>query len=348
MKKNYILKSVLVPMLAMFFVLTSIIKVPASEKLVVMTWGGHWGDTFRKTLAKPFENQFGVTVETEVQQGVQAGLARILAQKNNPQVDVVTTSEPCALVMREQGAIYKFPRGSIPNIENLAPGKNYLAEDWVAYSNTINGIFYRADMIPFEIKTWKDLFDPRLKNLVTVPSVPFASGRFLVTLALINGGSEKNIDPAFEAARRLRPNIAMFFKSDAESIKYIQSGEAAVCSYGLLPNVYKYIGKGSIYKFVIPPQYIIMNLNQMVITNPKNMELATKFINFAISFEANIAYNNELGSFPSVKNAKLPNNLIEQGVSKIDLKNLYFPDEEIISKSIRDWAERWEREIVAR
>jgi putative spermidine/putrescine transport system substrate-binding protein len=346
MKTNSVLKSVSMLVLVVSIILSLIIEVSASEKLVVMTWGGHWGESFRETLAKPFEKQFGITVEVEIQHSTQAGLARILAQKDNPQIDVLNTTEPPAIVMRDQGASYKLPKQSIPNVKNLGPDRRYLTDYWVAFSNTINGIFYRSDKVSFEIKNWQDLFDSRLQKQVTVPFVPFASGRFLLTLALISGGSEKNIEPAFEAGKKLKPNIAMFFKNDAESIKYLQSGEAAVCAYGLMPNVYNLIGRDSKYKFVIPPQYIMVNPNVLVITNPKKQEIATKFINFCLSFEPQFQYNNMMGQLPAVTNAKLPEKLVDLKIIPIDNKNIYIPDDNIVSKNLKDWNERWEKEVV--
>lgn len=332
--------------LGIFLALIFFQEAPAKEKLSVMTWGGNFGDSLKEAFAKPFEKKTGIEVEVEIQAGTQPGLARIVAQKGNPQVDVTTTTEPAALVMRSQGAIYKLPVKSIPHLKNMASDRRFLAEDWVGYYNMPNGIFYRADMVPFEIRNWEDLWDARLKNLITAPVVPFASGRFLVTLALLNGGSERNIDPAFKAAERLKPNIAMFFKTDAESIKYIQAKEAGVCAYGLLPNVYKYLGKDSPYRFVIPQKYIMMVPNLMAITNPKKVELAAKFIDFCLSPEPQHDFANRMGGMPTVTNAKLPQNLTNLKILPIDLKNLYITNEAEVNKNLKQWSERWDREIA--
>ncbi len=332
--------------LAVLIVILSINVVHGKEKLVVMTWGGNYGDSLKEAVATPFEKKFDVEVDVEIQAGTQAGLARILAQKDNPQVDIATTTEAAALMMRSQGAIHKLPMDLIPNSKNLGQDARYKQDDWIAYYNLINGIFYRADMVPFEIKNWEDLWDARLKNRLTVPFVPFASARFLVTLALLNGGSERNIEPGFKAAERLKPNIAMLFKTDAESIKYVQSKEAPVCAYGLLPNVSRYLGKDSIYKFVVPPKFIMVGPNLMVNTNPKKRDLAAKFIDFAISPEVQSKFCDLLGAMPTVTNAKPPEKLAELKIVPIDTKNVYIIDEKVVNDNLKNWSERWDKEIA--
>src|SRR5438093_146916 len=113
------------------------------------------------------------------------------------------------------------------------------------------GLAYRKDLSPFEIKRYEDLLDPRLRGRVASPTAQYSSGRWIVQLAVNDGGSEKNVEPAFEFLRKLKPNIATFVVG-TDPIKVLQSGEAAV-TYLIFSEVAKLLGgPDSPYRFVLP------------------------------------------------------------------------------------------------
>ncbi len=245
-------------------VFQSVLPFPAAAQstIVVQLWGGAFMDALQDV--KPdIEKATGVKIELVTQTSAVAGLQRLEAQKANPQVDLWMTSDSTAADALAKGIIEPVTPAQVPNIQYVPEKLVFPAGPSIWLSP--RGIFYRVDKTPFEIKTWEDLWDPRLKGLVTV-SIEQDKGVFIMIASLINGGDEHNINPGFEKLKALKPNIGIIYKADAESLKLIQAGEVSVAGWGVLGVVYKLLGPGSNYKFVIPPkpQFLTVNLITMV------------------------------------------------------------------------------------
>jgi len=209
---------------------------------------------------------------------------------------------------------------------------------WVS----LRGIFYRSDMVPFELKKWEDLWDPRLKNKVAT-SIMLDKGSFLIMAALLAGGNENNIDPGFEKVKTLKPNLALFYKTDSESIKFLQAGEAAVAGWGILPNVFKLLGPGSNYKFVIPekPQFLAPIPISLVKGRP-NKDDSAKVINAILTKEIQEKLAAHLGVVPALPGASAPEKIRDIVPA---LKNIYQVNWDVVNANFDKWLDRWNKEI---
>src|SRR5206468_1339296 len=206
-----------------------------------------------------------------------------------------------------KGIVDPVTAAEAPNLQSLPASLVFPAGPTIWLSP--RGIFYRVDKTPFEIKTWEDLWDPRLKGMITT-SIDEDRGIFLMIAALLAGGSEKNIDPGFEKLKSLKPNIGVIYKSDADSLKFIQSGEVSVAGYGLLGVIYKHLGPGSPYKFVVPPkpQYMSVNLVTLIKGRP-NRDAAVKVLNALLAPDIQERLVEYIGSLHSNQNAKPPSRI---------------------------------------
>ena len=336
MKKNFLI--FLITSLTIVFLTTAI---HAQNELVVMTWGGSWGDSLKRNIAEPFQKEFAVKVTIVNQLNNRDGLNKVIAQKDNPQVDVWTADVASHSLAANHGLLEEVAESKIPNLKYSQIKGTKNSVNWYILNP---GIFYAADKTPFALKSWEDLWDARLKGKVAVPDATYCSGQFLVVAALIAGGSEYKIQPAFDKLEKLKPNIAMFFKTDSESIKFLESGEASVAAMGLLPNVYSLLGKGSKYKFVIPekPQLAI-NDNVAILKGRKNTALAYKFVNYMLSTKAQEAHCASIGTAPVNREAKAPAAMAD--IVPKQLKNLYEINFDEVNKNLAEWTEIYNKRI---
>src|SRR2546426_12546984 len=92
--------------------------------------------------------------------------------------------------------------------------------------------------------TWKDLWDPAYRGKVGLTSVSSNLGLgFLVAAAKINGGSEVNLEPAWQAIKRLQPFViapnptalAQLFEREEVIIGPLWSNDAAILASKGLP-----------------------------------------------------------------------------------------------------------------
>jgi len=312
------------------------------KKIVVMTWAGNFLEGFQSIKAD-VEKATGTQIEFVTQASGAAGLTRLEAQKANPQVDLWMAPLGVATTALSSGIIEPVTAAEVPNIKHITESLVFPAGPAIWMSP--RGIFYRVDKTPFEIKTWEDLWDPRLKGLVTV-SIQQDKGAFLIVSALLNGGSEKDIDKGFEKVKALKPNIGAVYKGDAESLKFVESGEVAVSGWGILGVIYNHLGPGSKYRFVMPPkpQFLSTNLITLVKGRPNKAE-SLKVMNGLLEASALERVVEYLGSIPSNRNAKPPAKIRDVVPPLGDIVN---PDWQYVDAHYSEWVERWNREIQTR
>jgi putative spermidine/putrescine transport system substrate-binding protein len=340
MKKRNLLSGMAV--VAVLFFCSLFVYLPnakAQNEVIINTWGGAFLEAFN-AVQPDIEKVSGVKVKMTTHPGAGAGLSRLIAQKDNPQVDLFTGIESTAYDGGKAGVFEELTPALVPNMAKVP--KELVMPHGVSIWVSLRGIFYRSDMVPFEIKKWEDLWDARLKGKVAT-SILLDKGSFLIMAALLAGGSENNIGPGFEKVKSLKPNLVLFYKTDSESIKFLQAGEAAVAGWGILPNVFKLLGPGANYKFVIPekPQFLAPIPISLVKGRP-NRDGSLKVINAILTKEIQEKIAAHLGVVPALPGAQSPEKIRDIVPA---LKSIYKVNWDVVNANFDKWLERWNSEI---
>jgi spermidine/putrescine-binding protein len=221
----------------------------AAETLVIQTWSGVWENGAR-AVGDAFAKKYNVEVKYELQQNTRLGIAKLRAQKDDPTIDIAFSTNDALEQAAAENLLVAIDMKAAPGLAALPP--KFVHKNYLEVMNILFGLVYRKDLAPFDLTKWSDLADPRLKGKLGVPTAQFAGGRWLIMAALANGGNENNMDPGMAYLKRLKPNIVSFYATDGESVKVVQSGEAAVAGLGILSDFAKLLGPTSQYRFVIP------------------------------------------------------------------------------------------------
>ncbi|MBV9858529.1 MAG: extracellular solute-binding protein [Alphaproteobacteria bacterium] len=316
----------------------------AATEINFMTWGGHYLDTYNPLVEK-FAKQTGNKVNIVVMSGAKDGLTKIMAQKDDPQVDVWLSIESTAAEAEQAGLLSDLRPDLMPNLAALPKG--YIGKQTVVMTLSPRGIAYRTDLVPFEIKDWTDLWDPRLKGKIGMSFV-IDTGTPVIMAALLAGGSEKNIDPGFEKMKALKPNLAGFFKTDQESVKFLESGDFAVIGYAILANFYlKMQGESSDVKFVMPPKPKFLASIPGAVVKGRGAErekVAFQFLDFLLSPESQEWVTSRFGQVPANPKAKLPETLAKV-IPPLPLTDVYHVDWNVVNANYPAWNDRWNKEI---
>lgn len=317
----------------------------AAKEIQLMTWGGLWQDIFRPVIAD-FEKDTGIKVNFVVQSGSADGLNKITAQRNNPQVDVWTSISSTVQAAEKQNLLVKLDPAKIPQLAEMP--KEFVKDAGVSIWLSPRGIFYRKDMAPFELKTWQDLWDPRLKDKVGV-TLALDRGSFLIAAALLNGGNEHDIDKGFENIARLKPNIHTVYKTDPESIKLLETGEVAVVAWGALPNVYRHLGPDSQYAFVMPTPRFLADIPVSIVAGrpPAQQAAAEKFVDYMLRPEYQTIMTSIAGTVPANPKATLPEKL-KGIIPPLPLSDVYEVDWSYVNANFSSWEDRWAQEVMTR
>jgi putative spermidine/putrescine transport system substrate-binding protein len=313
-----------------------------AQEITVMTWAGAWEEAARAIVAQ-FERQSPVKVRLELQQNMRFGLAKLRAQRDDPQVDVWFSVPDGLEDATNDGLLQPLAVNELPNVRSLPDAARH--RTWVEVGHDVYGIIYRKDLVPFEPKTIEDLLDARLKSKVLSPTASYASGLWIVYSSLVNGGSDRNVEPGFEYLRKLKPSLARFYTTGPEAMKLLQSGEAAVFPFGLFANLRPHLGQDSPYKFVLPKGPVFTTTYSVAIASPKRKAQAMQFVDFLATAQAQTLYCDKVLCIPTNPAARAPQAAEE---FRPDPARLYRPDLQLINKSLPAWDDRFKKEIQSR
>ena len=333
--------------------LAVVLLVPAAaagaEPLVVSVWGGNWKDTVEQVVAKPFTAKTGIPVEFEVG-GTLDRLAKGRVSKAAPLVDVTFTTTHVGRLYISDGLFEKLDMAKLSNARELA--REAVRSDhhlgvW-AYVYTIA---YRPDLVKMDIRNWSDLWDPQLKGKIGLPD--FDPSHIITISALLEGGNELDWEKGQERLKRLKPNVAAFFSTDARSQDLMKTGEAPV-QVMLSINAFHLIDQGVNVKVITPADRpgIVGIDTAAVMAGTKKSEAAHRFIDFALSKEIQEQLVTAFKAGPTNLKATVPAALRGQpGVftSPAEWKERgYIMNDEARAKTLAAWKDWFNANVVAK
>ena len=327
--------------------LAAVSAAEAQNALVVSVWGGNWKDSLEKVVGKAFTAKTGIPVEFEVG-GTIDRLAKARVAKGNPLVDVTFTTSHVGRLYISDGLIQPLDMSKLPNAKELAKEairSEYHIGVW-AYVYTV---VYRPDLVKEDITKWSDLWKPSLKGKIAMPD--FDPSHIITIAALMEGGNETTWEKGQKKLMELKPQIAAFFATDAQSQDLMKTGQAPV-QVMLSVNAYHLIDQGIVVKLVQPTDYPgVIGIDTMtVMTGTKKADAAYQFINMALAKDIQAELVKSLKASPTVIGTPVPPNLAGQPgvfISPAQWKEKgYIINDEVRAKNLPAWREWFTSNIV--
>jgi len=329
-------------------ILSSPSIVRAQTKTIVMTSsGGIYEKNFRAAVLTPFEEKHGVKFQMKYGSPGE-WLTNAMVNRDDPEIDLLFLVLPIAIkASRTPGIFLELTPAMIPNIRDVDPVfydvYNRMA---VGFNYVDAGIAYRTDVVSKPPVAWADLWDPRFKGQVMVSDVtgpwPY---EMVVIAAILNGGSATNLEPGFEAMKRLRPNVARWFKTSNEVITALERNEAAVAMAGSF-RTYSMKDAGVPVDYVIPKEGAPVGvLSFHVPAKARNRDLLLEFINFAIDKDQQTVFGNDMQSGVVNRKAVLKPEIAKRTVPVDKLMRI---DWQAVAPQMTNIVSRMQREVIAR
>jgi len=255
-----------------------------------------------------FEKASGIKV-TMVRKSTGETLAQIRAEASNPRADVWWGGPGDSHIQAAEEGLtvaYKSPVAS----ELYDWAQRFTEQSGHRASATYLGalgIGYNTEVLKSrgleEPKCWADLLDPKYKDEVQV-SDPNSSGTayvFLASLVQLMGE-----DKAFDYMKSLHKNINQYTKSGAAPVKAVALGETAI-GIAFMHDMVTMIVDGAPVKTVAPCEGTGYEIGSVSIVKGKNQDAAKKFVDWALSAEAQklVGADQKIYSIPSNKNAPI-------------------------------------------
>jgi len=312
--------------------------------LVVAMYGGDFQQSLTKVMLKDFEKENNATVLVE--SGVSSEqAAKIRAQKRDPQIDVAILDLGDDLLLGKEGLIEKITPSEFPQINDLYD----LAKNPKGYSPAftfdILGLTYNLKNVGAPPASWAELWNPKYKNKINLFSTEIVIGYLtLIMAAKLNGGDLYNLDPGFEALKRLKPNVNGIVSSAAMTIPAVSAGEVWFLPFYNARSQLA-IDKGTPIGFTIPKEGGFVQINTLsLVKNAKHQELAKKFIQMALTPEVQKKFTELMYYGPTNKKVKLSPEVAKRTVYGPEaVSKLLSVDIEFVNKHRAEWSERFSK-----
>jgi putative spermidine/putrescine transport system substrate-binding protein len=257
----------------------------AGGSITAATFPGAWETAHRTFLLPAFQKATGATVNLAATMPLDI-IAKTLASRANPAFDVFVADEGSFAVANAQGLIDAIPASRLPNLKDVPP-KFVDPKGLAVYvSAQVIGIAYNTEKIKTPPTSWDDLLKPEFKGRVGVVGFGSALGPvWLTEVAKMRGGSEENMEPAFQYLRQLLPNIGAVAPSPGALATLIQQGQVDICAH-YSNNVGDLQSKGVPVALARPSTgWGVVRTTMHVVKNTKEPALAAAYINTALDME---------------------------------------------------------------
>lgn len=257
------------------------------QTLRVQSWGGSDGLVIQKYIVDPFMKATGAKVIIE--EGVtSASIAKVVAQKNDPQLDVVFLDDVGVFALNRQGLLDKLDLSKIPNAKDVYPSFVLDGGFGIGFYTYITTLLYNSAQGAAP-KSWNDLWDPKFKGKVLAPTITDTQALLLTVMAArLGGGDLDNLAPAWPKLQALKPQVFAFIENRALDAQALQNGEATLAVD--IPSYFKpQIDQG--FKIAMTTDlkegyFAITGAAVLVKGSKGNRDLAHAFINQALSPES--------------------------------------------------------------
>lgn len=315
-------------------------------ELVVATWG--WTAANVKELAADFEKQYGCTIVIDETSGNSDRLNKIMAQKDNPEIDVALMTKSFADIGNKEGLFEKIDTGVVKSLDNLYDFAKDADGYGPCYSLVRYGIMYDTDAVTEAPKSYADLFDDKYAGMVSLPDMTSTAGPYmLVAMAESLGGGDEGIEAAFQLMTEKKDNIASWYTASSDVQQGFTTGEISLTVF-MDMNMPTLTDAGVKMAWIDAEEGSFAAAASInVVKDCKNPELAQLFVEYMLSDEIQSKVAESLNEAPTSKNATMPEEMksyLAYGEDAMDALKTF--DEDYISEHKQEWVDRFQREVA--
>ncbi len=338
---------------ALTVAVSSICLVPAlhAETLVVNSYGGPYEDIIRREIIEPFERQTGIDVVYDAVGAAAQDYAKIKATKGRPGFDVAVMTASQSMQGCQDGVLERLDPATIPNLRYVAPKLADSAGPCGAvHELQYLSLLYRTDKLASPPRSWSALASPELKGRIVLPTFQNIMALYLVEIfATMNGGDlTGNLDPGFRAMSDVARQSIGFEQSSAILESYIKDGTVWAMPFWN-GRAQLLVDSGLPVDYVRPVEGtipLIATLNIPIAAEHKAS--ARRFIDFFLSKTSQEAWVRAYKVGSARRDIDVPDKVrARQITTEADLESLLLPDLSVVATRLREWGEKWEREVVA-
>jgi len=312
------------------------------QTLTVSMWGYNM-DKLEANIIQPFEKKYGVDVVVETGNNSDR-FTKMMARKDNPQVDVALFAGAWAYKAMKEGIIKPYDPAKIKNLDSLIEACKDPLGGHYAIAYTINhlGIFYRTDKVK-EITSWKDLAGKELAGYLTIPHISTTFGPAIIyMLSKTYGTGVEDTEAGWAALKALKPNLLTAYSKSSELNTLILQEEVYAAPYTSF-SWGSIKGSGLPVAAALPKEGLVGSYSLVCLgAGTKNEDLANLYIDNLLSYDVQMAEAMDLIDSPARMDIKLPPEIGENLTYGDELiSKLTFFSQKEMAENQEAWIKRW-------
>lgn len=218
--------------------------------------------------------------------------AKLLAERDNPQADVVWgLAATSLLLLKSEGMLEAYAPAGVEKLDpKFVDGDNPPA--WVGMDAWVASVCYntveaeKAGLTP--PTSWKDLTDPKYAGHIIMPNPNSSGTGFLDVSSWLQMFGE---DDGWDYMDALHENIARYTHSGSKPCKLAAAGEIPIgVSFAFRGAKSK--AAGAPLEIIVPSEGVGWDMEATaIVAGTANLEAAQKLVDFTVTLEANEMYN---------------------------------------------------------
>ena len=163
-------------------------------------------------------------------------LEKMQKNKDKQYLSVVMMDDPVMIPAVSEGLLEKLTPAKIPNLAALKPGTIHMDGMWCNYLQPWLAIAYNPKVLPVAPTSWADVYDPKYKGRIILPSLQNTEGLANLFMAahLATGKpmaeAQKDIDAAFKKLVTIKPNLLTAYTQMPQAYNLLEQGEGFMIS----------------------------------------------------------------------------------------------------------------------
>lgn len=300
-----------------------------------------------EATTKAFSEKYDVKTAF-VRNGSGSTLAKIEAEKNNPQADVWYggTFDPQAQAA-DMGLLQPYQSKHIDQIQARFQDPAKLKGHYVSaiYLGVLGYGVNTERLAKLGIKEtpkcWKDLLDPKLKGEVQISDPQSAGTAYTALATFVQLWGE---DKAFEFFKQLHPNISQYTKSGVTPSQNTARGETTI-GIGFLHDYAMQKQQGAPIDLVVPCEGTGYELGGLsILKGARNLDNAKLFVDFVLSKEGQEVAWRKGNSFQTLTNTTAEQSPVAFDPTKLNLINYDF-EKYGVTEERKRLIEKWVNEV---
>jgi putative spermidine/putrescine transport system substrate-binding protein len=316
----------------------------AQAREVVVAGAAGQANLYREFLFPVIERRHNVRVLFEGTRSL-VNLEKLRADRARPKIDVVYMDDPVMIVALEEGLIEPLTPQTVPNLSRLVPTAVLQNGAWANFAAPWVGVAYNTRVMRSAPTSWAELWDPRHRAKVIIPSLQNTEGVWLLFVAahLETGKpmqeAQYDIDAGFRRLRALKPNLLNVYTNLPQAQNLLETGEASMVAGQMSAYTLPRKMEGAPIDLAMMREAVFsMPWGVGLVKGAPTPALGHMYLNEILGVEIQKILLDKTVALPTNRDVAVPAGILNPA-------DRFVPDWSFVAKNRSDWIDRFNREM---